>query len=233
MTSTPHINPTAGIAETILLPGDPLRAKMIAETFLAGSARFNAVRGALGFTGEYKGKPVSVMGTGMGMPGMGIYAYELINFFGVKNLIRVGSCGAFQDSLKLYDVVIGLAASTNSNFAGQYRLPGAFAPSCSYKLLKSAAAGAERLGIPVAVGNILSSDLFYGDAKGDSDMWRKMGVLAVEMEAAALYMTAARHGADALCLLTVSDHVYSGETTTAAERETSFTNMIKIALECI
>lgn len=230
MNNTPHINQTAEIAETILLPGDPLRARFIAENFLSNVKQFNAVRGALGFTGEYGGSPVSVMGTGMGIPSMGIYSHELINVFGVKNLIRIGSCGALQDNLKLLDLVIGLSASTNSEFGRQFGLPGAYAPCCSHSLLKKAEAAAENLGVTPHYGNILSSDLFYGDDMTALDKWRKMGVLAVEMEAAGLYMNAARYGVDALCILTVSDHIYTREETTAEQREKTFTSMIQIAL---
>jgi len=233
MESTPHINPTASIAENMLLPGDPLRAKFIAENFLEDVSQFNAIRGALGFTGKYKKIPVSVMGTGMGMPSMGIYSYELINIYGVKNLIRVGSCGALQDDLKLYDIILALSASTNSNYASQYKLPGTFAPAASWKLLSNAVKAAESLKIKTFVGNILSSDTFYDDNAGATEAWRKMGVLAIEMEAAALYMNAARHGADALCIATVSDHIITHEATTPAEREKSFAGMIEIALETL
>ena len=233
MNATPHINPTADIAETILLPGDPLRARFVAENYLDKAARFNEVRGALGYTGEYKGKRVSVMGTGMGMPSMGIYSYELINHFGVKNLIRVGSCGALQTELKLYDIILASGASTNSNYAGQYGLPGTFAPVASWKLLSKAEKAASALGAAAYIGNVLSSDAFYDDSADSTELWRKMGVLAIEMEAAALYMNAARHNADALCILTVSDHIITREATTAAERERSFTAMITIALESL
>jgi len=228
---TPHINPTGPIAPRVILPGDPLRAKYIAENFLTDVAQFNSVRNALGFTGEYKGVPVSVMGTGMGMPSIGIYAHELVSVYGVNRLIRAGSCGAFQDNMKLYDIVIGIAASTNSNFAAQYGLPGVFAPCCSYKLLEAAVSCAKALGLPVHIGNILSSDVFYNDDKKSNDAWKKMGLLAVEMEAAALYMIAARLGVEALCVLTVSDHLYSGEETSSAEREKSFGDMVRVVLE--
>ena len=231
MVSTPHINPTADIAETVLLPGDPLRAKFIAENFLENPVQFNAVRNALGFTGSYKGKRISVMGTGMGMPSIGIYSHELISFYDCKNLIRVGSCGALQDNLELYDVILGVAASTNSDYQKQFNLPGTYAPSASWKLLEAASTAAKSLQIPVTAGNIISSDIFYDDRENVNDAWRKMGVLGIEMEAAALYMNAARLNANALCILTVSDHIYKKTATTAEEREKSFIQMIKIALE--
>ncbi len=230
---TPHINVSEQgiIAETVLMPGDPLRAKFIAETYLDNPVEFNSVRNMFGYTGSYKGKKISIMGSGMGMPSIGIYSYELIHFYGVKNIIRIGSCGAIQEDIKIRDIVIGLSASTNSNYASQYELPGTFAPTASWTLAKKAVDIAQSKGIPTRVGNILSSDIFYDD---DPDTWRKwarMGVLAIEMEAAALYMNAARAGANALCILTVSDSLVSHEITTAEERQTSFTNMMEIALE--
>lgn len=232
--NTPHINTNGNrIAESILLPGDPLRAKLIAEKFLTDVVQFNEVRNMLGFTGKYKGKEISVMGTGMGIPSIGIYSYELISKFGVKNLIRVGSCGAMQENLNLYDVIIAQGASTNSNFAHQYGLPGTFAPIASYKLLSRAVDSANNLGINVQVGNVLSSDVFYNDSKDVDLLWKKMGILGVEMEAAALYMNAARLGVNALCILTVSDNLITHEETTAEERQNSFLNMIRISLETI
>lgn len=233
MNKTPHIevDKSGLIAETILLPGDPLRAKFIAETYLENPVQFNAVRNAFGYTGTYKGKKVSVMGTGMGMPSIGIYSFELIHTYGVKNLIRVGSCGAFQEHLNLYDIIIGMGASTNSNFASQYGLPGTYAPTASWKLLKKAVDLADEKGYPVNVGNILSSDIFYDDNPDAWKKWAKMGVLAVEMEAAALYMNAARAGVNALCILTVSDSLVTHEATTSEERQTAFTKMMEIALE--
>lgn len=233
MEKTPHIevNQEGVIAETVLLPGDPLRARFIAETYLTDVYQFNTVRNMLGFTGNYKGKKVSVMGSGMGMPSIGIYSYELIHFYKVKNLIRVGSCGSFQENVRVRDIVIGMAASTNSNYAAQYGLPGSFAPTASWKLLKKAVSVAEEKDIDVKVGNIFSSDVFYN---ADPNVWRKwadMGILAVEMEAAALYMNAAKAGVDALCVLTVSDSLVNHEETTSEEREKSFTQMMEIALE--
>ncbi len=230
---TPHINVSEQgiIAETVLMPGDPLRAKFIAETYLENPVQFNTVRNMFGYTGTYKGKKISIMGSGMGMPSIGIYSYELIHFYGVKNLIRIGSCGAIQEDLKIRDIVIGISASTNSNYASQYDLPGTFAPTASWALIKKAVDIADQKGIPTRVGNILSSDIFYDDDPDTWRKWAKMGVLAIEMEAAALYMNAARAGVNALCVLTVSDSLVSHEVTTAEERQTSFTNMMEIALE--
>ncbi len=232
MNSTPHIevNQEGLIAETILLPGDPLRAKFIADTFLEDVIQFNGIRNALGFTGTYKGKRISVMGTGMGIPSIGIYSYELIHNYGVKNLIRIGSAGAMQEDVKLYDVVIGMAASTDSNFVSNFEINGTYAPCCSYELLDKAVKAAEAQGTPVRVGNILSSDVFYGDNPDAWRKWQKMGVLAVEMEAAGLYMNAARAGVNALCLLTISDSLITHEVTTADERQNAFTKMMEIAL---
>lgn len=235
MEKTPHIEVDREgiIAKTVLLPGDPLRAKFIAETYLKNVIQFNKVRNMFGYTGTYKGKKVSVMGSGMGMPSMAIYSYELIHNYGADKLIRVGSSGSLQAHIKIRDVVIGMAASTNSNFASQYNLPGTFAPTASWPLLKMAVAVAEQKNIEVKVGNILSSDIFY-DA--EVDVWKKwaaMGVLAVEMEAAALYMNASKAGVDALCILTVSDSLVTHEQTTSEDREKSFTQMMEIALELV
>jgi purine-nucleoside phosphorylase len=235
MIPTPHINVTEKgiIAETVLLPGDPLRAKFIAETYLENAEQFNTVRNMFGYTGTYKGKKISVMGSGMGMPSIGIYSYELINFYGVKNLIRIGSCGAMQENIKVRDIVIGMSASTNSNYASQYGLPGTYAPTASWELLKKAVDIAAEKNIKVNVGNILSSDIFYDDDQESWKKWARMGVMAVEMEAAALYMNATRAGANALCILTVSDSLVSHELTTAEERQNSFTQMMEIALELV
>lgn len=230
MKNTPHINQTAEIAKTILLPGDPLRAKYIAENFLDNVKQFNAVRGALGYTGTYNGKEISVMGTGMGMPSMGIYSYELINVFNVKNLIRIGSCGSIQPEINLHDIIFAMSSSTDSNFAFQYNLPGNFSACCSYNLLEKAKNKADELGIANHVGNVLSSDIFYSDDMTINSRWQKMGILAVEMESAALYMTAARYKANALCMLTVSDNLVTGESLSADERLTAFQDMMKTAL---
>ena len=230
---TPHNNAKLGeIAETVLLPWDPLRAKYIAETFLENPVQYNTVRGMYGYTGTYKGKKISVQGSGMGIPSIGIYSYELIHFYGVKNLIRIGSAGAISENLKPYDVVIGMGACTDSNYASQYNLPGTYAPIASYELLDKAVNAAKELNIETHVGNILSSDVFYGEEGLEGlRKWQKMGVLAVEMESAGLYMNAARAGVNALCILTISDCPFTGQVTTAEERQTAFTSMMKIALE--
>ncbi|MBG0763908.1 MAG: purine-nucleoside phosphorylase [Tissierellales bacterium] len=230
--TTPHNSAKKGdIAETILLPGDPLRAKFIAENFLEDVTQFNGVRNMFGFTGTYKGKRVSVMGTGMGVPSIGIYSYELIHFYGVKNLIRVGSCGAFDEKLNLYDVIIAQGACTDSNYAAQYDLPGTYSAIASYDLLSRAVKSAEDKGVDVHVGNILTSDVFYSQKEDSWKQWAKMGVLAAEMETYALYCNAANAGVNALTILTVSDSIVKGEETSAEERQKSFTKMMEIALE--
>lgn len=229
---TPHNGAKEGeIAKTVLMPGDPLRAKHIADTYLENVKCFNTVRNMLGYTGTYHGKEISVMGGGMGMPSVGIYTYELFNFYGVDNIIRIGSAGALQDDVKVRDVVIGMGACTDSNYAKQYQLPGTYAPIASYSLLSKAVEVAKQKGTNVVVGNVLSSDIFYNDNKKANDLWRGMNVLAVEMEAAALYMNAARAGKNALCMLTISDHIYTGESLSAEERQLSFHEMMEIALE--
>ncbi len=231
-TPTPHNGAKVGdIAKTVLMPGDPLRAKFIAETYLEDVTCFNTVRNMFGYTGTYKGKKVSVMGGGMGMPSIGIYSYELYNFYGVDNIIRIGSAGGISDEIHVRDIVIGMGASTNSNFAHQYELPGTIAPICSYELLEKAVTAAKNLNVKTVVGNILSSDTFYDDNKTSSDKWKKMGVLCVEMEAAALYLNAARAGKKALCILTISDHLYTGESLSAEDRQVSFREMMEVALE--
>ncbi len=233
MIPTPHIEVgnLGTIASTVLLPGDPLRAKFIAENYLENPVQFNGVRNMSGFTGTYHGRKISVMGTGMGMPSIGIYSYELIHFYDVKNLIRIGSCGSLRPEVHLRDIVVGLSASTNSNYGSQYQLPGTYAPTASWDLIRKTVETAAQKNIPVQVGNILSSDTFY-DADPDSwKKWAKMGVLAIEMEAAALYMNAAYAGVNALCILTVSDSLVTHEATTPEERQTSFTQMMELALE--
>lgn len=228
---TPHISAKLGeIAETVLMPGDPLRSKFIAETFFENPKLVNNVRGVQGYTGTYKGKKVTVMASGMGMPAIGIYSHELFNFYDVKNIIRVGSAGAINNDLQLRDIVIGMSSCTGSNFGRQFDLPGQYAPTASYELLKKAVDAAEKLGIKPWVGPIYSSDVFYDDSNSLSK-WQKMGVLAVEMESAALYMEAARAGKNALCICTISDKPFTGEETTAEERQTTFTKMMEIALE--
>jgi purine-nucleoside phosphorylase len=231
-TPTPHIAAQHGdIARKVLLPGDPLRAKFIAETYLDHVRCFSTVRNMLGFTGEYQGQPVSVMGSGMGMPSIGIYSYELFNFYNVDSIIRVGSAGAFADGLRVMDIVIAMGACTNSSFAAQFKLPGTFAPIADYGLLCRAIEAARVRGIPVTVGNVLSSDIFYNADIAANDFWRDMGVLAIEMEAAALYMTAARAGKKALAILTISDHIYRPEALSTEERQLGFAKMMEIALD--
>lgn len=228
---TPHIHAKVGdFAKTVLMPGDPLRAKFIAENFLEDAVLVNNVRGVQGYTGTYKGKRVSVMASGMGMPSIGIYSYELFNFFDVDNIIRVGSAGAISEELKLRDVVIAMSASYNSVYANQYNLPGTYAPTASFALVKKAVDQAEKMGLSYKVGNILSNDLFYDDSMRTLE-WQKMGVLAVEMESAALYMNAARAGKNALCICTISDCLFSEEACTAEERQNTFTQMMELALE--
>ena len=229
---TAHNSAKAGdFAKTVLMPGDPPRAKYIAETYLENPRQVNAVRNMFGYTGTYKGKEISVMGGGMGMPSIGIYSYELFNFYDVDQVIRIGSAGAFQDNIKLMDVVIGMGACTDSNYAYQYGLPGTFAPIADYELLNRAVETAKRQGTNVVVGNVLSSDVFYNAMSNVNDLWRDMGVLAVEMEAAALYMNAAKAGKKALCMLTISDHLYTGESLSAEDRQLGFGKMMEIALE--
>ena len=226
---TPHNEAKKGdFAKTVLMPGDPLRAQFIAQNFLEGARLVNNVRGIQGYTGTYRGIPVSVMASGMGMPSMGIYSYELFQYYEVDRIIRIGSAGAVSDQLHLRDIVLGMGACTNSNFASQYRLPGTFAPIASFSLLQKAATAAQDLGIQVHVGNLFSSDTFYDDANRLIE-WKKMGVLAIEMESAALYYTAARTGKQALCICTISDCPFTGEGCSTQEREKTFTQMMKIA----
>ena len=227
---TPHINATPeDFAKTVLMPGDPLRAKFIAENFLEDARLVNNVRGIHGYTGTYKGNKISVMASGMGMPSIGIYSYELYNFFGVENIMRIGSAGAISPDIKVRDIVIGMGACTNSAYANSFNLNGTYAPICSYKMLKTCADVAQNMGLSFHVGNLLSSDTFYSEQNASD--WGKMGVMAVEMEAAALYMNAARAGKNAIAICTVSDHILTGEATTAEERQNSFTDMMKLALE--
>ena len=228
---TPHNSANIDdFAKTVLMPGDPLRAKFIAENFLEDPVLVNGVRGINGYTGMYNGKIVSVMASGMGIPSIGIYSYELFNFYNVENIIRIGSAGAISDEVNLRDIVIGQGACTNSNYASQFNLPGTYARIASYKLLKQAVDFAQDAGVNYKVGNLFSSDTFYDDAASLSD-WRKMGVLAVEMESAALYMNAVRAGKNALCICTISDCPFTGESCTAEERQNTFTDMMEIALK--
>ena len=233
-TPTPHIGAREGeIADKVIMAGDPLRAKFMAENFLENPVQYNSVRGMLGFTGTYKGKRVSVQGHGMGIPSIGIYTYELYNFYGVKRIIRTGSAGAFNPDLKLGDIVVGIGACTDSNYGAQSGLPGVFAPTADFAMARAAVEKAEAMGMQYKVGNILSSDVFYGDDAESWKAWQKMGVLAVEMEAAALYMNAARSGNEALCICTISDSLVTGEACSAEQRQTSFTNMMEIAFDII
>ena len=234
---TPHIKAVPGdFAKTVLMPGDPLRSKFIAENFLENAKLVNNVRGVQGYTGTYKGKKVSVMASGMGMPSMGIYSYELFNFFGVENIMRIGSAGAIDENIRVRDIVLGMGACTNSDYASQFHLPGVFAPIAGYAMLKTCAEEADKLGATYHVGNLLSSDTFYNDEENVYDgfksvpSWKKMGVMAIEMEAAALYMNAARAGKNALAICTVSDHIITGEALDADARQNSFTQMMELAL---
>ena len=230
---TPHISAKKeDIAKTVLMPGDPLRAKFIAETFLESPVLVNNVRGVQGHTGTWKGVPVTVMASGMGIPAIGIYSWELYNFYDVDNIIRIGSAGAMRDDLKLMDIVAGQGACTDSNFAHQFELNGTFAPIADYTLLSNCVEAAKEKGIDMKVGNILSSDNFYSPSNcDDSTKWRDMGVMAVEMEAAGLYMNAARAGKRALCICTISDHLYRSEALSSEQRQLSLTQMREIALD--
>lgn len=235
---TPHIKATPeDFAKTVLMPGDPLRAKFVAETFLENPRLVNNVRGIQGYTGTWKGEALSVMASGMGMPSIAIYAHELYSVFGVENIVRIGSAGGMQKDVRIRDLILAQGACTNSRMAHHFRLPGTFAPIASFELLKIAVEEAEKKNLRYHVGNLLSSDTFYNDEEGVSSedtaaaRWAKMGVLGVEMEAAALYMTAARQGKRALAICTVSDHLITGEATTSEERQTSFTDMMTLALD--
>lgn len=228
---TPHISAKKeDIAKTVLMPGDPLRSEFIAKNFLTNPVLVNDVRGVHGYTGEYNGKKVTVMASGMGQPSIGIYSYELFNFYDVDTIIRVGTCGSFHPDLHARDIIVAMGACTNGNYAMQYNLPGTFAPIADFDLVRRAAEECEKAGVHYKVGNIFSSDIFYDEANSGMD-WAKMGVLGVEMESAALYCNAARAGKKALCICTVSDSfIYPEENTTAEERQNSFTAMMKIAL---
>ena len=229
--ATPHISAEKGdFAKTVLMPGDPLRSKYIAENFLENAILVNNIRGVHGYTGTYKGQKVSVMASGMGIPSIGIYSYELFNFFDVENIIRIGSAGAVSPKLDLYDLVAGMGACTNSDFASQFKLSGTFAPIADFTLLTTCVNEGKKLGANIHVGNLISSDTFYSDDTEAFANWKKMGVLAIEMEAAALYMNAARAQKRALALCTISDCPEKGTETTAEEREKSFTQMMEIAL---
>ena len=230
---TPHINaPEGAFARTVLMPGDPLRSKFIAETYLENPVLVNNVRGVQGYTGEYKGKKVSVMASGMGMPAIGIYSYELFNFYGVENIIRVGSAGALTDKLHLRDVVAAMSAYSDSNYGAQFGYKGTLAPCCSYKLLQEAVAAAEKISQPIVPGPICSSDVFYAQGTySATPILQKLGVLCLEMEAYALYLNAAAAGKNALALLTISDSLVTGESLPAEDRQNTFTRMMEIVLE--
>lgn len=233
-TPTPHNTAHAGdIAETVIMPGDPLRAKFIAENFLDNAMEYNHVRGMLGYTGNYKGHRVSVQGHGMGIPSIGIYSYELFHFYGVKRIVRVGSSGAIQPDIRLGDIVIAMGTCTDSNYAAQYGLPGVFAPICSYDLLEKMVAAAKAKGITPHVGNVLSSDVFYNPDSGANERWASMGVLSVEMESMGLYCNAAAAGKEAICVTTISDHILKGEGMSAEQRQTGLRSMIELALEAV
>lgn len=229
-TPTPHNEAKKGdIAPIVLMPGDPLRAQYVADTYLEDVVCFNKVRNMLGFTGTYQGQRISVMGGGMGIPSIAIYSYELYNFYDVDTIVRIGSAGGISPSVELRDLVIGMGACTDSNFAAQFKLPGTYAPIADFDLCCKAAQKAQEMGVHTHVGNVLSSDVFYADEK-DTASWGDMGVLAVEMESAALYMNAARAHKRALSLLTISDLPFKGESLPAEERQTSFTEMMEVAL---
>ena len=229
MTPTPHNSAKLGeIAETVLMAGDPLRVKFMAETYLDNPVLFNQVRGMLGYTGTYRGKRISVMGHGMGGPSIGIYTYELYNFYNVQTIIRVGSAGSIQEDLHVGDLVIATGACTNSNYAAQYELPGTYAPIADFALARRAVEACERMDYRHRVGNVLSSDTFYTE-NPHNERWQRMGVLAVEMEIAMFYMNAARSGRKALGICTVSDHILTGEATTAKQRQNTFTKMMDVA----
>ncbi len=230
-TPTPHNAAVKGqIAPLVLMSGDPLRAQYVARTYLSNVVCFNNVRNMLGFTGTYGGVPVSVMGSGMGMPSIGIYSYELYNFYGVESIVRIGTAGGLAEDMELRDLVVGIGACTDSNYAAQFRLPGTICPLASFDLAKRAAERAERMGVSYHVGNILSSDVFYEVDGASLKRWASMGVLAVEMESAALYLNAMRAKKRALCLLTISDLPLVGTSLSAADREMSFTQMMDVAL---
>lgn len=233
MKNTPHINllSDVGFAKTVLMPGDPLRAKRVAREFLTDAVLVNSVRGICGYTGFYNGSKVSVMASGMGIPSMGIYSYELYSFFGVENIIRIGTAGGIGEGIELRDIVAGIGANTNSAFSSQYGVRGNLAPTCSYKLLKAADESAKKLGLTLKVGNLLTSDAFYDADESSAKKWADMGALAIEMEAAGLYLTAMKLKKNALALCTISDLPFTGESCSAEERQNSFTDMMKIALE--
>lgn len=229
---TPHLEARRGeVAETVLMPGDPLRAKFIADNFFDNPVQYNSVRGMLGFTGEYKGKRISVQGSGMGVPSMGIYSYELFTFYDVKNIIRIGTAGAMHDDLHIRDIVLAVGACTNSNYASQYKLSGTFAPISDFTMLETAVKSVREKKVNFMAGNVLTSDTFYTADDEAALSWKKMGVLAIEMECAALFMNAAYLSKKALGILTISDHIFRDESASPEERQVSFTEMMEVALE--
>ena len=231
-TPTPHNAAKVGdIAKKVIMPGDPLRAKYIADTYLENPVCFNTVRNVLGYTGKYKGKDVSVMASGMGMPSIGIYSYELFNFYGVDEIIRAGTAGSLRDDVHVRDIVFAMGANTDSGFMNDYCLPGTYAPTCDYSLLLRAANAADNLKAKYVVGNVLSTDIFYSNNKNKATAWKDMGTIAIEMETAALYAVAARAGKKALTVLTISDHIFLDEITTAEERQNTFNTMMEIVLD--
>ena len=231
-TPTPHISAKHdAFAQTVLMPGDPLRAKFMSESYLESPVQVNGIRGMLGFTGTYNGKPISIMGSGMGCPSIGIYSYELFNFYKVENIIRIGSAGSIHPDLELGDVIMGVGACTDSSYPATFaRVPGIFTPTASFTLMSKAQKAADMLSISLKTGNILTTDVFYSDDNVGNNAWLRMGVLAVEMEAAALYTNAARAGKNALCICTISDKIFSRESMPADDREKSLTKMMEIAL---
>ena len=231
--STPHNAAKVGeIAETVIMSGDPLRAKFMAEKFLDNAACFNTVRNMFGYTGTYQGRPVSVMGHGMGMPSIGIYTYELYHFYGVRQIIRVGTAGSIQKGINIGDIILAQGACTDSNYLHQYGLPGTYAPIADFDLLSRAVDKCKEMGVDYPVGNVLSSDIFYDDNK-EWHQWQKMGILALEMESAALYANAARAGRKALALFTVSDNLIEAKAATAEQRQQAFTDMMEVAFSLI
>ena len=230
--ATPHNSADQGaFGKVVLMPGDPLRARFTAREFLENAELVNDVRGIQGYTGFYEGSRISVMASGMGMPSMGIYSYELFHEYDVDCILRIGSAGSMSEKVHVRDIVLGMGACTDSNYAHQYRLPGTFAPIADFDLLKTAAEEGEKLGAVCRAGNLLSSDLFYDDDPDFAAKWAKMGVMAVEMEAAALYMNAARAGKRALAICTISDHLITGEALSSEERQLGFRQMIELALK--
>jgi len=229
---TPHIEANKGdFAKTVLMPGDPLRAKFVAETYLENVKLVNQVRGILAYTGYYKGKEISVMASGMGIPSMGIYSYELYKIFDVENIIRIGTAGGINENINLKDIVVAIGACTDSNYCNQYDLKGNYSAIADYTLIKRTDEVAKQMELPIKAGNILTTDVFYHENKEDYNNWAKMGVLAVDMETAGLYMNAAHLGKKALTICTISDHIMKGESCTAEERQNTFTNMMELALE--